>query len=124
MSTLPSTAPATRCRVVHPYVNTLYEELGNCDVVVRNEHDLTDEAWLLRDLHDHLDEVLTCLVCRVSLTCEEELYRLLRIVYDLCKSVEVTEKEVSSLICSETTCETDREDVIAKVLLDCNDLLR
>jgi hypothetical protein len=60
----------------------------------------------------------------VSLTCEEELYRLLRIVYDLIETVEITEKEMCSLICCETTCETDCKYIITESLLDCNHLLR
>jgi hypothetical protein len=60
----------------------------------------------------------------VSLSCEEELYRLLRVVDDLCESVEVTEKEVCSLVCRETTCKTDGKYIVTEVLLDLHYLLR
>ncbi len=108
------------CRVVHPHIDTLNESLGQGNVIARNEHDLADESRLLGNLHDLTDEILACLVCRVSLSCEEELYRHLRVVHDGIKPVEIGEEQCSTLVGGETSCKTDGKNVVTECLLDGN----
>ena len=112
------------CRVVHPYIHALYEPLGEGNVVARHEDNLADEPLVLGNLHDSADEVLAGLVSRVSLSCEEELNRHIRVVHNLAEPVKVGEEEGCPLVCGEPSCETDCENVIAESLLDCHDLAR
>ena len=63
----------------------------------------------LRYFDDTLNQALTCTIGRVSLTCKYELYRIFRIVDNLRKAVEVG--EVSTLVSSETTSETNHKGI-------------
>ena len=60
---------------------------------------------------DVLDEALTSTVSGVSLTCEEELYGIVRVVDNLCQTIEVGEEEVRTLVGGETASKTDDESV-------------
>ena len=54
----------------------------------------------------------------MSLSCEEELYRHLRVVHDGIKPVEIGEEQCSTLVGGETSCKTDGKHVVAEGLLD------
>ena len=57
----------------------------------------------------------------MSLTCEEELHWIVRIVHNLSQAVEVAEEEVCTLVSSETTSETDGQSVRIDLLNDRHD---
>ena len=112
------------CRVVHPHIDTLYEIFCKSDVIVWNKDNFSDEFRSLGNVHNHLDEVLSGLVCRVSLSSEHKLYRTARIVDNLIEPVKVTEKQVSPLVGGKTPCETDCKDIVTESLLDGDNLAR
>ena len=60
---------------------------------------------------DVLDETLTCTVSGVCLTSEEELHGVVRVVDNLCQTIEVGEEEVRTLVGGETASKTDDESV-------------
>ena len=99
------------CWSVHPDVYTTHETTSQLHVVVVEEDNLTNELRTLRDVVNVLDEALTSTVSRVSLTCKEELYRVVRIVDNLCQTIEVREEEMSTLVSSEATSETNDERI-------------
>ena len=112
------------CRVVHPHIDTLNKPLGEGDVIARDEHDLSDEAILLGDLYDPLDEILSGLVSRMGLAGEKELDRMHGIIHDGVKPVKIGEQKGSSLVGRETTGETDGQHIVTQVLLDRHNLAR
>ena len=67
---------------IHPDVNTGYESSSQTHVVVFEENDFAQELWALRNLVDFLDKSLSCTICRMSFTREQELYRVLRFWVD------------------------------------------
>ena len=110
-------------RVVHPDIHALNEQFGYGNVIIRDEYNLADELRHLRDLDDAFNEVLTCTVGRVSLTCEQELDGMFRVVDYLVQTVEVAEQQGRTFVCCETACETDGKYIVPEGLLDLDNLL-
>ena len=96
---------------IHPNINTADKATSQEEVVVLKEDDLTEELRTLANLINLLDESLSCAICGVSLTGEEELYGMLWVVDDLGQTVEVGKQQVSALIGSEATAETDNQRI-------------
>ena len=96
-------------RSIQPDINSGHQTTGQLHIVVFKEDDLTQEFRTLRDLNDSLDQSLTCTIVRVSLTCEEELYRIIRIVNDLRQAFQIGEQQVSTFVSGKTAAETDQQ---------------
>ena len=109
-------------RVVEPHIHALDHTLCKRDVIAGHEDDLADEAVLLGDLDDLLDEVLAGLVGGMGLSGEDELYRTVGVVDDGVEPVQVGEEQGRALIGREATGEADRQHVVAERLLDGHDL--
>ena len=60
----------------------------------------------------------------MSLTCEEELHWVVRVVDNLSETVKVAEEEVCTLVSSESACETDSEGVRIDLVYDRHDARR
>ena len=58
-----------------------------------------------------LDQALTSTISWVSLTCKQEDNRMLWIVNNLAETLKVGEQQVSTLVSSETTTETNNKSV-------------
>ena len=58
---------------------------------------------------------------RVSLTGEQELYRIVRVVHNLSQTVEVSEQQVSTFVSSKTTTETDQQRIGIDLIHQRND---
>ena len=72
---------------------------------------LTQEFRTTRDFNDTLNQALACSIVRVSFTCKQELYRIIRIVHDLRKTIQVGEQQVCTFVSSKTTAETNQQCV-------------
>ena len=117
----------TRClqrtgRSIQPYVNALNHLASQLHIVVLQEEDLTYELRHCRYLNDALDQILTGLIVRVSLTCKYELYGTLLVVHDSSQTVQVGEQQVSTLIGCKAACETDSQHIGFQTLNDANHL--
>ena len=98
------------CRSVQPDIHTRYEAACQLHIVVFEEDNLTQELGTAGDFDDSLNQSLTCAV-RVSLTCKQELYRIIGVVHNLRQTVQVGEQQVRTLISSETTPETNQQRI-------------
>ena len=117
----------TRClqrtsRSIQPYIDTLNHLASQLHIVVLQEEDLTHELGHSRYLYDALDQILTGLIVRVSLTCEYELYGALLVINDSSQTIEVREEQVCTLIGCKTASETDSQHVGLQTLNDANHL--
>ena len=63
------------------------------------------------DFDNTFDQPLSCSIVRVSFTCKQELYRIIRIVHDLRKTIQVGEQQVCTFVSSKTTAETNQQCV-------------
>ena len=111
-------------RIVHPHIYALDHALGQGDIVTGYEYNLADEAGVLGNVHNLLDEVLAGFVGRVGLTGEEELHGLGGIVHNLVQAVQIAEQQRGTLVGSETTGEADGEDIVTEGIHDGHQLGR
>ena len=58
---------------------------------------------------------------RVSLTGEQELYRIVRVVHNLSQTVKVSEQQVSTFVSSKTTTETNQQCIRVDLIHQRND---
>ena len=98
-------------RSVHPDIYTRNQTTSQFHIVIFKENDLTKEFRTVRDFHNLLDQTLTGTIVGMSLTCKQELYRVIRIVHDLGQTIQVCEQQMCTLVSSKTTCETDQQCV-------------
>ena len=94
------------CRRVHPDVHATHQTASQLHVVILEEDNLAQELRALADFVDVLNEALTCAVCRMSLSCVEELHGVLRVIDYLLQTLQICEQQVCTLVSGETTAET------------------
>ena len=99
------------CGSVHPDIHAAHQPAGQLHVIILQEDDLTQELGTLAYLIDLLDKTLTCSIGRMSLTCIEELYGIVRIVHYLAQALQVSKEQVSTLISSKSASETDKQGI-------------
>src|SRR5512133_1666470 len=75
--------------------------LGKLYIVIFKEYHLARKLWHLRYFEDPSYQVFATSVVWVCFTGIYELHRLFRVVYNPCKPVKVTEKQVCAFICGE-----------------------
>ncbi len=109
---------------VHPNIHTSHKAASQLHVVVLKEDNLTEEFRTTADFINLLDKSLTCTIVWVSLTCKEELHRIVRVVHNLRQAIQIGEEQVSTLVSSETTSKTDDECIWINLLENRNNARR
>ena len=96
-------------RSIQPNINTGNQTTRQLHIVVFEEDDLTQEFRTTGDFDNTFDQPLSCSIVRVSLTCKQELYRIVRIVHNLRKTFQISKQQVRTFVSSKTTTETDQQ---------------
>ena len=80
-------------------------------IVVFEEDNLTQEFRTTGDFDNTFDQTLSCSIMRMSLTCKQELYRIVGVVHNLRKTFQVSKQQVRTFVSSETTTETNQQRI-------------
>ena len=105
---------------VHPDVHTSHKAASQLHVIVLKEDNLAQELRTAANLVNLLNQALAGTIMWVSLTCEEELHWIVRVVHNLREAVKVGEEQVCTLVSGETTSKADDERIRIDFLKDRN----
>ena len=98
-------------RVVQPDVTASHHLSADMDVVVLQEHQMTLELAVVREVDDLLDEALALVVPWMRLAGEDELHGAACVAYKAGDVLELVEDQRSSLVGGETPGEPDGQCV-------------
>ena len=98
-------------RRIQPDIHTTHQTFSQTHIVVLQEDNLTEELRHTTNLNNTLNQALSSAICRVSLTREQELNRIIRVVNQLIQALQVRKQQVSTFIRRKTTAETDNQSL-------------
>src|SRR5699024_9864192 len=67
-------------RSIQPDIYTGYQTASQLHIIVFQEDNLTQEFRTTGNFDNSLNQTLACSIMRMSLTCEQELYRIVRVI--------------------------------------------
>ena len=105
---------STRCfqwtsRSIHPNINTRNKATCQLHIIIFEEDNLTQEFRTLRNFYNFLDQSLSCAIVRVSFSCKQELYWIVRIIDNLRQTIQISKQQMCTFISCETTSKTDQQ---------------
>jgi hypothetical protein len=94
---------------VEPEIHALHQQMPDVHVVVLEKRDASLELRISREMMYALKDFLAGFVFGVRLAGEYDLNRARGVHEDVSKPLDILEYEIRSLVCSESSCESDCE---------------